>query len=254
MSPIENCWFGKSGQRDHVPEESEQVVVFQRTVLDRLLDRDVDLPSVALVHVVLRRHALVRDDDEHVERHADGDEHHALHLPVQDAEPEDGDVRQQQDREPDVVDPVLREGRRTRARSGCARPKNSSQSFGTCTEASRSKLPFVATTTTIATHERRHEEDHAHTVPTAVRATQVSSGTCTSCGRRSEGTVIRVEVDEGQMVAEDDEIALLETENGRVVGRHRRPGCRARALRGGRLLRHARHRHRADRRVLIDEP
>jgi pyruvate/2-oxoglutarate dehydrogenase complex dihydrolipoamide acyltransferase (E2) component len=33
----------------------------------------------------------------------------------------------------------------------------------------------------------------------------------------SEGTVIRVEVDEGQMVAEDDEIALLETENGRVA-------------------------------------
>jgi biotin carboxyl carrier protein len=34
---------------------------------------------------------------------------------------------------------------------------------------------------------------------------------------RSEGTVIRVDVDEGQMVAEDDEIALLETEHGRVV-------------------------------------
>jgi biotin carboxyl carrier protein len=33
----------------------------------------------------------------------------------------------------------------------------------------------------------------------------------------SEGTVVRVEVDEGQMVAEDDEIALLETENGRVA-------------------------------------
>jgi len=33
----------------------------------------------------------------------------------------------------------------------------------------------------------------------------------------NEGTVIRVEVDEGQMVAEDDEIALLDTESGRVV-------------------------------------
>jgi biotin carboxyl carrier protein len=33
----------------------------------------------------------------------------------------------------------------------------------------------------------------------------------------SEGTVVRVEVDEGQMVAEDDEIALLETESGRVA-------------------------------------
>jgi pyruvate/2-oxoglutarate dehydrogenase complex dihydrolipoamide acyltransferase (E2) component len=33
----------------------------------------------------------------------------------------------------------------------------------------------------------------------------------------SEGTVIRVEVDEGQMVAEDDEVAMLETENGRVA-------------------------------------
>jgi pyruvate/2-oxoglutarate dehydrogenase complex dihydrolipoamide acyltransferase (E2) component len=33
----------------------------------------------------------------------------------------------------------------------------------------------------------------------------------------SEGTVIRVEVDEGQMVAEDDEIAVLDTESGRVT-------------------------------------
>ena len=33
----------------------------------------------------------------------------------------------------------------------------------------------------------------------------------------NEGTVIRVEVDEGQMVAEDDEIALLDTDSGRVV-------------------------------------
>ena len=33
----------------------------------------------------------------------------------------------------------------------------------------------------------------------------------------SEGTVIRVEVDEGQMVGEDDEIAVLDTESGRVV-------------------------------------
>ena len=33
----------------------------------------------------------------------------------------------------------------------------------------------------------------------------------------NEGTVIRVEVDEGQMVAEDDEIAVLDTDSGRVV-------------------------------------
>jgi len=32
-----------------------------------------------------------------------------------------------------------------------------------------------------------------------------------------EGTVVRVEVDEGQMVGEDDEIAVLDTERGRVV-------------------------------------
>jgi acetyl-CoA carboxylase biotin carboxyl carrier protein len=32
-----------------------------------------------------------------------------------------------------------------------------------------------------------------------------------------EGTVLRVEVDEGQMVAEDDEIALLDSESGRVM-------------------------------------
>ena len=33
----------------------------------------------------------------------------------------------------------------------------------------------------------------------------------------TEGTVVRVDVDEGQMVAEDDEIAMLEAESGRVV-------------------------------------
>jgi biotin carboxyl carrier protein len=33
----------------------------------------------------------------------------------------------------------------------------------------------------------------------------------------TEGTVVRVEVDEGQMVAEDDEIALLDTESGRMT-------------------------------------
>ena len=33
----------------------------------------------------------------------------------------------------------------------------------------------------------------------------------------TEGTVVRVDVDEGQMVAEEDEIAMLEAESGRVV-------------------------------------
>jgi biotin carboxyl carrier protein len=32
-----------------------------------------------------------------------------------------------------------------------------------------------------------------------------------------EGVVVRVDVDEGQLVAEDDEIAVLDTERGRVV-------------------------------------
>jgi biotin carboxyl carrier protein len=33
----------------------------------------------------------------------------------------------------------------------------------------------------------------------------------------TEGTVVRVDVDEGQMVAEDDEIAMLDSEQGRIV-------------------------------------
>ena len=65
--------------------------------------------------------------------------------------------------------------------------------------------------------DRRHDEDHAH---------HRTDGRARDAGilrnvyelrSSSEGTVIRVEVDEGQMVAEDDEIALLETENGRVA-------------------------------------
>ena len=50
----------------------------------------------------------------------------------------------------------------------------------------------------------------------------------------SEGTVLRVEVDEGQMVAEDDEIAVLDTEAGRVVVVTDVPGWCA-ALHRGRL-------------------
>jgi biotin carboxyl carrier protein len=33
----------------------------------------------------------------------------------------------------------------------------------------------------------------------------------------TEGTIVRVDVDEGQMVAEEDEIATIEAESGRVV-------------------------------------
>jgi biotin carboxyl carrier protein len=33
----------------------------------------------------------------------------------------------------------------------------------------------------------------------------------------TEGTVVHVDVDEGQMVAEEDEIAVLQAESGRVV-------------------------------------
>ena len=40
----------------------------------------------------------------------------------------------------------------------------------------------------------------------------------------AEGTVVRVEVDEGQMVAEEDEIAVLETESERVAVRTDVPG------------------------------
>ena len=39
-----------------------------------------------------------------------------------------------------------------------------------------------------------------------------------------EGMVVRVDVDEGQMVAEEDEIALLDTEAGRAVVRTDVPG------------------------------
>jgi len=39
-----------------------------------------------------------------------------------------------------------------------------------------------------------------------------------------EGVVIRADVDEGQMVAEEDEIGVLDTEGGRVVIRTDVPG------------------------------
>ena len=83
MSPIENCWFGKPGAVMTSPRNGEQVVVFLRAVLHRALDRHVHLAAVALVHVVLRRHALVQRDHEHVERDADRDDEHAASPPVQ---------------------------------------------------------------------------------------------------------------------------------------------------------------------------
>ena len=66
--------------------------------------------------------------------------------------------------------------------------------------------------------DHRHEEDHAHHRTDGRRhRSQVSSGRMYELRSSSEGTVLRVEVDEGQMVAEDDEIAVLDTESGRVV-------------------------------------
>jgi multidrug efflux pump subunit AcrA (membrane-fusion protein) len=41
---------------------------------------------------------------------------------------------------------------------------------------------------------------------------------------RTAGTVVHVEVDEGQMVAEDDEIAVFESDGGRIVVTTEVPG------------------------------
>ncbi len=98
-----------------------------------------------------------------------------------------------------------------------ARPRNSSQSTRKCSEPSRPKLPFVATTTTIVSAIIATKKITRTTVPTAVRPVAGILRPMYELRSSNEGTVLRVEVDEGQMVAEDDEIAVLDTESGRVV-------------------------------------
>ena len=65
--------------------------------------------------------------------------------------------------------------------------------------------------------DRRHEEDHTHhRTDAGVGATGILR-LMYELRSSSEGRVVRVDVDEGQMVAEEDEIATLDTESGRVV-------------------------------------
>ncbi len=176
MSPIENCWLGNPGTVITSPRNPSTSSSPLRPVLHRLLDRHVHLAAVALAHVVLRRHPLVQRDDEHVERDAHRDERHALDLAVHEAEPEDHRVRQEQDPDADVFDPVLREvdelerdlDRQRRPTTARARVKWS--------EPRRWKLPFVATTTIRASAIVATKKITRTTVPTPVRAPQVSSG------------------------------------------------------------------------------
>ena len=111
MSPIGELLVRQPGRGDDVAEERRAGRRLScGLVLHRPLDRHVDLAAVALLDVVLRRHALVQRDHEHVERHADRDDEScplSVRFTKQNARIEH--VGQQQDREPDVVDPVLRE-------------------------------------------------------------------------------------------------------------------------------------------------
>ena len=236
---------------DHVTEEREQVVVLLRTVLHGLLDRHVHLAAVALAHVVLGRHALVQRDDEHVERDADRDDRHAAHRAVHEAEPEDRHVGGEQDREAEIARSGPSGTSRPRARSGWPGRRSSSHSSRKRRRLSRSKLPFVTTTTMTASAIVADEEDHAHTVPTVACACRRYPPRMYELRSSSEGTVIRVEVDEGQMVPRTTR-SRCSTPNGSGRRRHRRPRGRARALRGGRLPGHAGQGHRAHRRVLTE--
>ena len=84
------------------------------------------------------------------------------------------------------------------------------QPFGSWSRPRRSKLPFVASDDDDRERDRRHEEDHAHHGTDGRRHVAGILPRMYELRSSSEGTVVRVEVDEGQMVAEDDEIAVLD--------------------------------------------
>ena len=118
---------------------------------------------------------------------------------------------------PSIVDPVLREGDELEHDLDAQADEQQPEHLEVQPSESRPKLPFVATTTTIATTNVATKKITRTPYRRRVRATQVSSANVYELRSSSEGTVIRVDVDEGQMVAEDDEIAVLDTENGRVA-------------------------------------
>jgi len=67
-----------------------------------------------------------------------------------------------------------------------ARPRNRSHNNRKCSRPSRSKLPFVATITMIASAIVATKKITHTTVLTATVGSQVSSRACTSCGRRAK--------------------------------------------------------------------
>ena len=76
------------------------------------------------------------------------------------------------------------------------------------------KLPFVTTTTRTAIRSVATKNT------TAIRYRSGHFGqeqTCTTCVRAVSGTVVRVVVDEGQLIAEEDPIAAIDDSGTEVV-------------------------------------
>ena len=217
------------------PRNGEQVVVLLRAGASPSLDRDVHFATVALCDVVLRRHALpfsaITSTLSATPSRDDESSRCTVRFTKQNARIEH--VGREQDREAEVVDPVRSGSRRTRARSGCPARGAAATAHGTAGDRARWKLPFVddddrrrRSGSSPRRRPRRHGTDR-------LRRTQEQ--TCTTCVRRRAARSSGSVVDEGQMVAEEDPIAVLDDERYRRRGRHRRARCRARALHRSRL-------------------
>ena len=115
---------------------------------------------------------------------------------------------------------------------------------------SRRKLPFVATTTTTASAIVATKKITRTTVLTAARRPQVSSGPCTSCGRRRRAPSSASRSTRARWSPRTTRSRCSTRSRGRVVIVTDVPGVVRELYVEAGLLGDARHRHRAHRRVL----
>ena len=183
-------------------------------MLHGALDGDVHRAAVALAHVVLRGHPLVEPDHQHVQADAHGDHEEPARAHVHDAERED-------------------EGERGMSRPN---PTSSIRAFGNVTNSSdldrqheeqepqRAKLDMPQATEAAlrdddderGENDRAQVEHHGHNVVSGPWRAVDTVLDVYELRARAEGRVEQLVVDEGQMVAEEDAIAIVDSAGARV--------------------------------------
>ncbi len=231
MSPIENCWFGTPGAVITSPRNGSLSSLSRGWCFTvRSIGTCTSRPLRSFTSSLVGMPAVQRDH-EHVQPYSDRDDVHPTHAPVQEAEGEDEDVGRQQDREAEVVDPCLREvdqlERNLDDQSDEQQPERVQVDAADPLEA-----PLGDDHDQYGHDDRRHEEHHGDTVPIRVLRTGAN---VYDVRTPVSGTVVRVVVDEGQMIAEEDPVAAIDDDGVETVVVTQVPGVvRELYIEGGR--------------------